>query len=171
MRYLLLLLMLFTPVYAAEFLVMHGGAPLLDKAIADKTYADLHTVDEFAPPGFVEAYLNAVKVLATQNDLGTDPTNGQKMSAVLAMSTANACSAYAEDPNADVTAAPTCFVSWEDTTIATTACQALITCATPGAQLCSIVSGEHTAVKRNVAGTQCVSSCQAPRARLRIKCG
>jgi len=172
MRFLLTLALMLTPVAAAEFAVMHGSSvTVLDKSKNTVAYAEANGLDpSTAPLEYATVILAAEKIADTATDLGIDPTNGQKVTALNGMSTSQECRAYLDNPEADVSSPPVCFLTWEDTTVGVNDCQTLLVCATPGAQLCSAVSGEHTLVKRNVAGTRCTSGCQQPSMRLRVRC-
>ncbi len=165
----LVCLLALSSVFSAELTVMHGAsAGHLDKAKLDVAYALAHNMDPLtAPPEFAPLLLLSQKIVDTENDIGTDPTNQQILAGLNGMSSREECQTYRET---DLPIIPICFLSWEDTTIGVNDCQGLITCATPGAQLCSAVGGLHTMVKRNKVGTICRSTCQVPSVQLRIKC-
>lgn len=172
MRALLLLLCMSTPAtLAGEFLVMVPGssAAQYDKGRAQYEYVVANGLNSAtAPNGMRAAVFKAEKADAIVNDLGTDPANGAKLAAIESLDTYEACRDFMATAE-DTAAAPSCFVTWADTTF--TDCSTLADCSVPGAQLCSVVGAvKHTMVKVNLAGTTCASACKNDDYRLRVTC-
>jgi len=160
-------------VVGGDFLVMsvNSSAKRYDEGQVAIAYVSSIGADSSTAPEGSQLQADifaAERADAVVTPLGTDPTGSAKSTAIGAMASRATCKAYASDPAADLTAAPSCFVTWKDTTF--TDCSTLVKCNTPGAQLCNLVSADHTKLQRDLAGTMCGSDCQSPDRSLRIKC-
>ncbi len=158
---------------AAEFLVLVPGSSgkLYDKGQADIAIVNAQGLDATTFPENSGAGLwvkAALRADAVVDDIGTDPTNAQKIATVSSLADFDTCNSFLGDPGADLATAPKCYATWTDTTF--TDCSTLTKCLTPGAQLCGVVGGTHVQTKMNPGGSVCGGACSNPAYRVRIKC-